>query len=106
MALRVTEVDLGGQKVPIGNLQLRPLRVMQEALDEIRNSKDGDPKKMSRVTEAKKAVVLASVKRANPDFTLAQLEDLDPDDLEELFVAVMAWTGRGREKPADPPPSP
>ncbi len=112
MALRVKDVDVGGQKVRIANLQLRPLREYREALDAITAKKADAP----HVDEATKSVVLASLARAGEKLTRDDLEQFDSEDLLELWQQVMAWT-RGpdakpddvmaaAEKPSDPPPSP
>lgn len=104
MALRVSEFDVGGQKVRFGNLQLRPQRLFQEALDEAGKAEPG--KKSVLLQRAMQDLVLAAIQRADPGFGREKLEELDGDDLTDLFNAVTAWSGRGREKPEDPPKSP
>lgn len=111
MALRVKEIDVGGRKVQIANLLLRPHREFQEALDVLVEGKTDPGKGLARIAELKKTVVLAALTRAGSALTRDQFEDIfDGEDLEELFMAVMAWTGerpgKKPEKPADPPPSP
>lgn len=108
MALRVKVIDVAGERVRIGNLQLRPQREFQEGLDALAEGKVDPVTGIKRTVELKKTVILASLRRADPSYTREQLEDFDGDDLGELFLAVMAWTGEGpgKEKPSDPPPSP
>ncbi len=109
MALRVKDVDVGGRKVRIANLLLGPHREFQEGLDALADGKVEPAKGLLRVAELKKTVILSSLKRAEPAFTREELEEhFDGDDLDDLFMAVMTWTGErpGKEKPADPPPSP
>ncbi len=109
MALRVKEIDVGGRKVRIANLLARPHREFDEGLDALAEGKVEPARGIRRVLELKKTVILASLQRADAAFTREQLEEtFDGDDLDDLFMAVMTWTGerREKEKPADPPPSP
>ncbi len=108
MALRVKEIEVAGEKVKIANLQLRPHREFQEALDALAGGKMDPAQGILRVAELKKTVILASLRRAEPSFTREKLEEYDGDDLDLLFMEVMAWTGDRpmKEKPPGEPASP
>ncbi len=108
MALRVKDVEIGGQKLRIGNLQLRPHRELQEGLDALAAGKVEAADGLRRVRELKVSVVLASLHRTDPSFTREKVEEFDGDDLDDLYVAVMTWTNErpGKEKPAGETPSP
>ena len=112
--LRVKTVEIAGRTLRIGNLQLRPHREFEEAVDAYEKSKSTDPAQKrdlaARMNAAAQRAVLSALQRADASFTLEQLEELDRDDLNELLRAVLRWTGevpgQEGEKSAGEPPSP
>lgn len=108
MALRTKVVEVAGQKLTIGNLQLRPMRTFGEAVLAAKSTpKEQVGEAVLALEAAKRAAVLASLRRADPSYTLEQLEEFDGDDLKVLLEAVMDWSGNGPAVPsAGEPQSP
>lgn len=90
--LRVREIEIGGTKYRIGNLTLGAQRQFAEAFE-------GKDSTVS-LQKATSAVVLAALKRADPSVEV-DFDQLDADDMKQLFGAVWEWA-----QPRDPTPAP
>ena len=91
MALRTKAVTVAGHTVKIANLNLTVRRRYAETVEAFQKDK-ADVLAMNNISCE---VVLSSLQRADPSFTLEKLEELfDGDDLFALFHEVMLWTGQ------------
>lgn len=99
MALRVKEIEVGGQKFRIGNLQLKALGAYRQGLAAITAKRPG----ALHPDDLTFDVVLTSLQRAGDPTTREQIEalDFDTDDLMQLWREVMAWTRSPDAKPED-----
>ncbi len=88
--LRIRELEVGGRKYRIGNATLGAQRQFAEALEDKES-----PVALQRATVG---FVLSSLKRAEPGLDV-DLEELDSDDMKQLFGAIWEWT-----QPRDPVP--
>ena len=96
MALRVKEIEVGGHKLRIANLQLRSHRDFSEGLARV--------KTMGELFELTRSAAIASLTRADPAFTPEKLDELglDFDDLKLLGNRIMDWTwSREEQKPPE-----